>query len=90
MNNTGYYIYCVIRSSESRAFNVQSMGEKSSVVHTIAYDNLAAVVSESPIIEYERTRRNMMAHTVVLESIMQDFSILPVRFNTIATSEDAI
>jgi hypothetical protein len=51
---------------------------------------LAAVVSDSPVVEYESSRRNMMAHTLVLEEVMREYTMLPVRFGTVATSVDAI
>jgi hypothetical protein len=52
--------------------------------------NLAAVVSDSPVIEYDSSRRNMMAHTLVLEEVMREFTILPVRFGTVAPGVEAI
>jgi hypothetical protein len=59
-------------------------------VHTINCGRLAAAVSNSPIVEYDNSRRNMMAHTLVLEEIMTECDILPVRFGTVATSASAI
>jgi hypothetical protein len=41
-------------------------------------------------VEYEPSRRNMMAHTLVLEEVMQEFAILPVRFGTVAPGAEAI
>jgi len=78
------YLYCLIRSQEPRQFTKLGIGERGDVVHTIHFEDLAAVVSNSPLKEYERTRRNMMAHTVVLEEVMKQFAILPVRFGTVA------
>jgi hypothetical protein len=52
--------------------------------------SLAAVVSDSPVIEYDSSRRNMMAHTLVLEEVMREFTILPVRFGTVAPGVEAI
>lgn len=80
----GQYLYCIIRSSEPQQFSNLGIGGRSDIVHTIQYDDLAAVVSDSPIMEYENTRRNMMAHTVVLEEVLQRFTILPVRYDTVA------
>ena len=71
-------------------FSTLGMGERGDIVHTVRFMNLAAVVSDSPIVEYESSRRNMMAHTLVLEEVMKDFTILPVRFGTVAPSGQAI
>jgi len=86
----GQYLYAIIACSEPREFKTRGIGERGDVVHTINYRRLAAAVSNSPIVEYENSRRNMMAHTVVLEEIMTECDLLPVRFGTVATSADAI
>lgn len=87
---TGTYIYCIIRCEEPREFSTRGIGEQGDIVHTVACENLAAVVSDSPVIEYDSSRRNMMAHTLVLEEVMHEFAILPVRFNTVAPSTEAL
>jgi len=86
----GRYLYAIIACPEPREFKTRGIGERGDVVHTINYRRLAAAVSASPIVEYENSRRNMMAHTVVLEEIMTECDILPVRFGTVATSAEAI
>lgn len=86
----GKYLYCIIRCPEPRQFTNLGIGERGDVVHTVNFNGLAAVVSDSPAVEFERSRRNMMAHTVVLEEVMQEFTILPVRFGTVAPSMKAI
>ena len=86
----GKYIYCVIHCQEPRNFATRGIGERGDLVHTVNQADLGAVVSNSPIVEYESSRRNMMAHTVVLEEVMRDFAILPVRFGTVAPDSQAI
>jgi hypothetical protein len=86
----GQYLYAIIACPEPREFKTRGMGERGDAVHTVNYRRLAAAVSTSPIVEYDSSRRNMMAHTVVLEEIMTECDILPVRFGTVATSVDAI
>ena len=86
----GKYMYCVIRCPEPRQFATLGIGERGDIVHTVSLGDVSAVVSDSPIIEYENSRRNMMAHTHVLEEVMRDFSILPIRFGTVAPRIEAI
>ncbi len=92
----GKYLYCIIRSPQfsegtpAPTFTTLGMGERGDVVHTIHFMNLVAVVSDTPNREYEESRRNMMAHTLVLEEVMRQFTILPVRFGTVAPSTEAI
>jgi len=86
----GEYLYCIICCSEPRQFTNRGIGERGDVVHTLHFMTLAAVVSESPVIEYDSSRRNMMAHTVVLEEVMREFTVLPVRFGTVAPRSEAV
>ncbi len=86
----GQYLYAIIACAEPREFKARGIGEHGDVVHTMNYRRLAAVVSNSPNIEYENSRRNMMAHTLVLEEVMEQFTLLPVRFGTIAPDAGTI
>jgi hypothetical protein len=86
----GQYFYCIIRCPEPREFNTRGIGEQGAVVHTINYNDLAAVVSDSPVIEYDNSRRNMMAHTAVLDEVMREYNILPVRFGIVAPNVKSI
>lgn len=86
----GKYMYCIIRCPEPRRFSSHGLGEWGETVYTINYQDLAVVVSDSPVIEYDNTRRNMMTHTLVLEEVMRDGAILPVRFGIVAPSSEVI
>jgi len=86
----GKYLYCIIRSEEPVRFTTLGIGERSDPVHTVNYMGLAAVVSDSPVVTYEGSRREMMVHTLVLEEVMHSFAILPVRFGTVAPSVEAV
>jgi len=86
----GKYLYCIIRCPEPREFTTRGIGEQGAIVHTLNYRDLAVVVSESPIIEYDNSRRNMMAHSAVLDEVMREYTILPVRFGIVAPNTQAI
>jgi hypothetical protein len=87
----GKYVYCIARCAEPHHFTNRGIGERGDSVETVHFRELAAVVSDSPVTEYDSSRRNMMAHTLVLEEAMAQFNtMLPVRFGTVAPGEDAI
>ncbi|MCL4459069.1 MAG: GvpL/GvpF family gas vesicle protein [Chloroflexi bacterium] len=86
MAELGKYLYCLIRCREERTFNAVAMGSEDSVVHTICQGDLAIVVSDSLLKQYESSRSNMMAHEKVLETVMREFALLPVRFGTVTDS----
>lgn len=87
---SGKYLYCLIRSPKPYQFSNLGMGERGDVVNIIEFMDLGAVVSDTPLKEFEESRRNMMAHTLVLEEAMRQFTILPVRFGTVAPDVIAI
>ena len=89
-NGSYVYVYCVIRCERPPQIATLGIGERGDAVYTVRHDDLAAVVSDSPTAEYEARRRNMMAHTAVLEEVMRDFSILPVRFGSVAPDTEVI
>jgi len=84
------YVYCVIRCKEQPELTSLGMGERGDAVYTVHEGDLAAVVSHSPVDAYEARRRNMMAHTAVLEEVMNSFTILPLRFSTVAPDEEIV
>jgi hypothetical protein len=86
----GCYLYGIIAASEPQHFTSRGIGDRGDPVYTIHANDLAAVVSDSPLIEYESTRRTMMAHTRVLEEVMQQHTVLPVRFGIVAPGSAAI
>lgn len=86
MTEMGKYLYCIIPCQEDHTFDVVAIGSEDGVVHTVSHNGLAAVVSGSPVKQYESTRRNMMAHERVLERVMREFTLLPVRFGTVTDS----
>ena len=89
-DSEGKYLYCVIRCEKPPHLTSLGMGERGDAVYTICEGGLGAVVSDSPVVRYEALRRNMMAHTGVIEEVMKDFTVLPVRYGTIAPDEALI
>lgn len=86
----GYYIYGIIATGQEQEFGPMGIGERGDYVHVIRYQNLATIVSASPIVKYAVTRANSMAHIKVLEKAMENYTVLPVRFCTIADNSDII
>jgi len=87
---TGKYIYCVIKDNEPKNFSLPGIGGMGEEAHTVCFDGLAAVVSNSQMTNYVVSRENTLAHEKVIEEIMKEYTVLPVRFNTIAKDEEKI
>ena len=84
----GKYIYGIIRHSDPIEYGPIGMGKRADRVYGISYKGITAIVSNSPIIIYEARRVNMITHEKVLEELMKQFTVLPVRFSTISEHSD--
>jgi hypothetical protein len=84
----GKYIYGIIRHTGPVEFGPIGIGKRADTVYGINYNDISAIVSSSPIIQYEARRVNMTTHEKVLEDVMQKFTVLPVRFSTISEHDD--
>jgi DnaJ-domain-containing protein 1 len=84
---SGIYIYGFIKAGSEQEFGNTGIGEQSTRVTTLAFKDIAAVVSESPFTIYdslakEKTVRDLVAHQFVLEKVMARFTVLPAKFGT--------
>src|SRR4051794_92310 len=85
----GKYVYCIIRSDRARDFGSIGIGGGQRV-YTVGFNNLAAVVSDTPIVIYDPTRENVLAHEFVNETVMREHTVIPMSFGTVFRSEDDV
>lgn len=81
----GKYFYCAIRCNEEKSFG--KIGMKNRVVYTIPYRGIAAVVSDSPMEDYELTEDNTKRHEEVIRQVMKEHAVVPAEFGTIIKNE---
>lgn len=91
---TATYVYAIIPTGDEAVFDVAGVDDHP-MVHSVAYGDLAAVVSASPRTDYRGLQRDeairyLMAHQRVVERVMQSFSILPVKFGTVLRDEGSV
>jgi hypothetical protein len=79
------YFYCVIPFSKEKSFG--NIGINNNEVYTIPYRDVAAVVSNSPMKDYEMTEDNTRRHETVLRQVMQEHTVAPVEFGTTIKNE---
>lgn len=87
MTSFGKYIYCFIKEKEKVSFGNSKLGNLNAPVCTIPYKEISAVVSDVPIIEYDPTRKNILAYEEIIVKVMKEYTILPVAFGTVANSK---
>ncbi len=85
----GKYVYCIIRHQTPREFGDIGIGGASRV-YTVGHEELAAVVSDTPIVIYDPTRENILAHEFVNETVMREFTVIPMSFGTVFRSEEDV
>ena len=85
----GKYVYCIIRSAKMREFGGIGIGGGQRV-YTVQHNDLAAVVSDTPIVIYDPTRENVLAHEFVNETVMKEHTVIPMSFGTVFRSEDDV
>jgi hypothetical protein len=84
----GKYIYGIIRHTGPIDFGPIGIGKRSDMVYGINFNDITAIVSNSPVIQYEARRVNLTTHEKVLEAVMERFTVLPVRFSTISEHDN--
>jgi hypothetical protein len=86
----GKYVYCIIRSEEPLSFGPLGLGPEPAEVHTVHYRDIAAIVSNTPIVAQDPTRENVLAHQRVNETVMQKHTVIPMSFGTVFKTDDDI
>lgn len=86
----GKYVYCIIECDRPRDFGPLGIGGRGDEVYTIHHGSLAAVVSDTPVQPYDPTRENALAHERVNDTVMQEFTVIPMSFGTVFVSEQNV
>lgn len=86
----GKYIYCIIKAGQPLNFSETGIGERGDKLHSICFDGITAIVSDSPVKEYPVARENLLSHERAIEEVMKTYTVLPVRFSTIAEDEENV
>lgn len=86
----GIYIYCIIKTKEPKTFGPLGIGGRGDELHTVCFDGISAVVSNSPTMDYSVSRENTIAHEIAIEEAMKGYTVLPVRFATVAEDKKKV
>ncbi len=90
MEREGKYIYCIIGTGEEKNLGPIGIGGRNDEVTTCCYQDIGMVISNHPFVRLAVNRRNTVAHETVVERVMEEFSVLPVRFCTLASDVEEI
>src|SRR3954462_10305509 len=84
---SGVYVYGIVSASAQGA--VSSAGVEGADVRTIREGRIAALVSDLDTSQLAAARE-IRAHWRVLEAVSESATVLPVRFGTVMTDDEAV
>ncbi|OGN80634.1 MAG: hypothetical protein A3H36_05920 [Chloroflexi bacterium RIFCSPLOWO2_02_FULL_71_16] len=88
LTGEGVYVYSIVESAEPRTFGRVGIGGRGDEVFTVHHRDLAAVVSKTPLVVYDPTRENALAHEHVNEVLIEaGFTPVPMSFGTLFKTE---
>jgi hypothetical protein len=88
--NEGKYVYCIIKTERPLSFGPLGIGADPADTHTVNFRDIAAVVSNTPMVVQDPTRDNVLAHQRVNETVMQQHTVIPMSFGTVFKTDDDI
>jgi hypothetical protein len=90
MKHAGKYIYGIIATEDAPNFGPIGIGGRHDEVTTLGTQGIAAVVSNAAVDHYFASRENLTAHAQVIEKVMESYTVLPMRFCTVAETAGEI
>jgi Gas vesicle synthesis protein GvpL/GvpF len=88
---TGCYVYGLLPGDVELNSEIQGIGDPPATVRLArAGDDLAALVSDADLSRPLGTPDDLQAHKEILDAIVVGAPVLPVRFGTVLTDEDAV
>lgn len=79
------YFYCIIPFTGEKSFG--NIGMNNGEVYTIPQGDIAAVVCDSPMMDYELAEDDIRRHEAVLRRVMEEHTLVPVEFGTTIQNE---
>ncbi len=79
-----------METKEHLNFGKIGIGGAGEPVYTVNHQDIAAVVSKTPVAIFDPTRENALAHEHVIETVMKNHTIIPMSFGTVFRTDDDI
>ena len=80
------YIYCI--ANNGLPILAADQGFAGGAVYSISYRDTSAIVSKVSSVYY--SEENILLHEKIIERVMQDYTVMPMRFGTVLNSEDCV
>jgi len=86
----GRYGYGIVQAKDPVTFGKVGIGGSGEMVYTVNYQDIASVVSNTSVYIFDPTRENALAHEHVIETVMKNYTIIPMSFGTVFRTDDDI
>ena len=86
----GCYVYGIVRPAGRVAISSPGVGEGGAGVSVVSHGDLGAIVSRFDGAVVKANRRNLTAHSDVLQEALQATTVVPMRFGVVMPSEEAV
>ncbi len=86
----GRYVYGIIAAKDYASFGKFGIGGLGEPVYTVNHGDIAAVVSKTSVFIFDPTRENALAHEHVIETVMKQYTVIPMSFGTVFRTDDDI
>jgi Gas vesicle synthesis protein GvpL/GvpF len=87
---TGTYVYGMLPGDVELDSGVHGVGDPPGELRLVRSGDLAALVSEVDITRPLGTPEDLQAHEEILDSVITEAPVLPLRFGAVLTSDDAV
>jgi hypothetical protein len=87
---TGTYVYGMVPGDVELNSGVRGVGDPPGEIRLVRSGDLAALVSEVDISRPLGTPADLQAHEEILDAVVTETPVLPLRFGAVLTSEDAV
>lgn len=93
--SAGVYLYCIGWAAEltkdaARNIQVTPPDGSDAEFRVIQHDDLAALVSDTDLLQYDLQRDSLMSHHNILTQVMSFADVLPVSYGMVATSDEDV
>jgi Gas vesicle synthesis protein GvpL/GvpF len=89
-SKTGCYVYGILPGDVKLNSKIHGVGDPPGEISLVRSGDLAALVSEVDISRPLGTPEDLRAHEEILDSTVTGSPVLPVRFGSVLTDEDAV
>jgi Gas vesicle synthesis protein GvpL/GvpF/Lsr2 len=86
----GIYVYGILPADIEVAADVPGVGEHPGLLRDVRLDGLVALISEVDLSGQLGSPEDLRTYREILDSVAAEVAVLPLRFGTVLTSEDAV